>query len=292
MPPPDGLVDNGDDKPSINDTGTGGPRKVVPSLATGWSHPTGETHTQVVPPHWRATDSAITAPFQSARTMSRLPFPEPPKASASPPKEMRVWTPEQLRQFLAEIEHHRLHPAYYLAANTGMRRGEVIGLHWDDVDLDRARLSVRHQIVGVAYELIVEDLKTTTRRRTIDLDARTLAVLRSWRKTQLEERMEQGLRPTHNELVFSKLDGTPTHPDYFSQVFDRHVAKSSLPRIRLHDLRHTHASILLKAGVPVKVVSERFGHSNPAFTMTVYQHVLPGMQADAAATFGDVVFGE
>jgi integrase len=216
---------------------------------------------------------------------------DPPRASASPPKEMRIWTPEQLRQFLAEIEHHRLFPAYYLSANTGMRRGEVLGLQWDDVDLERARLSVRHQIVDVAYELIVEDLKTTTGRRTVDLDPRTLAVLRAWRKTQIEERIEVGERPTHDELVFPKPDGTPTHPDYFSQVFDRHLAKSSLPRIRLHDLRHTHASILLRAGVPVKVVSERLGHASPAFTMTVYQHLLPGMQADAAATFGDVVFG-
>lgn len=81
-------------------------------------------------------------------------------------------------------------------------------------------------------------------------------------------------------------------PDLFSQTFDRHLAKSTLPRIRLHDLRHTHASILLKAGVPVKVVSERLGHSSPAFTMTVYQHVLPGMQADAAAAFSNVVFGD
>ena len=81
-------------------------------------------------------------------------------------------------------------------------------------------------------------------------------------------------------------------PTSSARTFDRHLAKSTLPRIRLHDLRHTHASILLKAGVPVKVVSERLGHSSPAFTMTVYQHVLPGMQADAAATFSTVVFGE
>jgi len=81
------------------------------------------------------------------------------------------------------------------------------------------------------------------------------------------------------------------HPDYFSQVFERHVAKSELPTIRLDDLRHTHATILLKASVPVKVVSERLGHSSPAFTMTVYQHVLPGMQADAARAFGEAVFG-
>lgn len=217
---------------------------------------------------------------------------DPPKPSASPAKEMRIWTPEQLRQFLTEIEHHRLYPAFFLSANTGMRRGEVLGLQWKDVDLDRARLSVRHQIVNVDYEMIVEDLKTNTGRRTIDLDTRTVAMLHSWRKAQLEEQMACGLRAAEDALVFAKVDGTATHPDIFSQIFERHVAKSTLPRIRLHDLRHTHASILLKAGVPVKVVSERLGHSSPAFTMTVYQHVLPGMQSDAAAKFSAEVFGD
>ncbi len=196
---------------------------------------------------------------------------------------MRIWTAAQLRQFLEEIDDHRLAPAFFVAANTGMRRGEVLGLRWDDVDLEAARISVRHAVLNVAYELVLADVKTKTSRRTIDLDPRTVAVLRAWRKTQLEERLALGHRPDDIDIVFSALEGGPTHPDLFSQTFDRAVAKSTLPRIRLHDLRHTHASILLKAGVPVKVVSERLGHSSPAFTMTVYQHVLPGMQADAAA---------
>ena len=91
--------------------------------------------------------------------------------------------------------------------------------------------------------------------------------------------------------MFTRDDGGPIHPDAFSQAWERLVRMSVFRRIRLHDLRHTHATILLKAGVPVKVVSERLGHSSPAFTMTVYQHVLPGMQADAAAAFSAVVFG-
>jgi integrase len=92
-------------------------------------------------------------------------------------------------------------------------------------------------------------------------------------------------------FVFARPDAEPIHPDFFSQSWERLVRDSKLRRIRLHDLRHTHASILLKANVPVKVVSERLGHSSPAFTMTVYQHVLPGMQADAAAAFSAAVFG-
>ena len=93
-----------------------------------------------------------------------------------------------------------------------------------------------------------------------------------------------------DEFVFARPDGRPVHPDCFSQTWGRLLAASPLARIRFHDLRDTHASILLKAGVPVKVVGERLGHSSPAFTMTVYQHVLPGMQVDAAAAFSAAVF--
>lgn len=142
-----------------------------------------------------------------------------------------------------------------------MRRGEVLGLRWPDVDLERARLSVQKALTSVAYKLDHADVRTDTGRRTIDLDPRTVAVLRGWRKRQLEERVLAGLRPEDAELVFAHPDGSPVHPDYFSQWFERQVAKSKLPRIRLHDLRHTHATILLKAGVPVKVVSERLGHA-------------------------------
>ena len=124
----------------------------------------------------------------------------------------------------------------------------------------------------------------------LDLDARTVAVLRAWRRQQLEQRLSTGQRD-EDDFVFTRPDGKPIHPDFFSQSWAKLVRESGLRRIRLHDLRHTHASILLKANVPVKVVSERLGHSSPAFTMTVYQHVLPGMQADAAAAFGNAVFG-
>jgi integrase len=216
---------------------------------------------------------------------------DPPKLSARRKRQMQVWTPDELRRFLEIVSDHPLFVAFFLAANTGMRRGEVLGLRWKDVDLEIARLSVLQGAISVAYELDVADLKTDTARRTIDLDDRTVAVLRRWRKDQLEERIAAGLPRDDHGLVFARPDGSPIHPDYFSQCFDRIVGRSDLPRIRPHDLRHTHATILLKAGVPVKVVSERLGHASPAFTMSVYQHVLPGMQADAAAAFSTAVFG-
>ena len=214
---------------------------------------------------------------------------DPPKVRAGGSKQMSVWSAEELRAFLADIEDTEWYAPIYVAANTGMRRGEVLGLYWRNIDLDARRLVVDQQLLSVGYEAGIADVKTTNSRRTVDLDARTVSVLRVWRRRQLEQQLSTGQRGD-GDFVFTRPGGEPIHPDFFSQSWERLVRDSGLRRIRLHDLRHTHASILLKAGVPVKVVSERLGHSSPAFTMTVYQHVLPGMQADAAAAFSAAVF--
>ena len=215
---------------------------------------------------------------------------DPPAAGRSE-QAMTVWTSDELRCFLEAISGHGLYPLYLLAATTGMRRGELAGLTWRNVDLNAARLTVNQQILSVGYNLIESSLKSATSRRTIDLDPLTVTELRRHRRSQLEQRMATGRR-SDDAYVFAKPDGSPVHPDYISQTFRRAVAKLDVPRIRLHDLRHTHASILLQQGVNAKVVSERLGHSSVAFTMTVYQHVMPGMQAQAAATFSAAVFGD
>ena len=217
---------------------------------------------------------------------------DPPKISTHARPKMKVWNADELRGFLKLVEGHDLYAAFYVKANTGMRRGELLGLTWRGIDFDNARLSVAQTVTAPDYRMVVSDVKSAHSLRTIDLDERTVAVLRSWRKQQLEAYMQTGVRTDDSGFVFARPDGDPLHPDYFSQTFERLLAKMDLPRIRLHDLRHTHATLLLKEGVPVKVVSERLGHSSVAFTMQVYQHVLPGMQADAAATFGEIVFGE
>jgi integrase len=203
---------------------------------------------------------------------------------------IKAWNVEQLQTFLDAVRGHRLHPAFHLASHTGMRRGEVLGLRWCDLDLDAARLSVRQALVSIAYEAQISDVKTGTGRRTIDLDRGTVDVLKAWRIERAEEK--GGIEPSGDELVFVKPDGSWIHPHSLSQLLDRKVAKIDVPKISLHDLRHTHATLLLKAGVPVKVVSERLGHANVAFTMAVYQHVLPGMQAEAAATFYGLLGGD
>jgi integrase len=163
---------------------------------------------------------------------------------------------------------------------TGMRRGEVLGLRWRDVDLDHRRLAVRHTITAIGYE-IKESNPKNHQGRTIDLDPGTIEQLRAHREpSQGDEAWGPGYQDSG--LVFRHEDGSPVHPQLFSQQFEREVRRSGLPRIRPHNVRHTHATIALRARVPVKVISERLGHEDPAFTMKPYAHVIPGMQAEPA----------
>jgi integrase len=199
-----------------------------------------------------------------------------------------VWNAHQLRTFLTSTSAHRSHAALWVTANTGMRRGEVLGLRWGDVDFDTACLSVTRSLVSVGYELHETRGKSRTARRCINLDPATVDVLHRWRDRRADEDPDFDAGDLEGQ-VFSRPDGTPTHPHLLSDTFKRLVARSGLPRIRFHGLRHTHATLLLKAGVPIKVVSERLGHSTPGFTMATYQHVIPGMQAEAAHTFAGIL---
>lgn len=212
---------------------------------------------------------------------------DPPKLSAQRREEIKAWDADQLCVFLDAMADHRFFPAFHLSAHTGMRRGEILGLRWGDLDLELGRVSVRQALVTVAYEVHLSDVKTGHGRRTVDIEESAIAVLDAWRTVRTEER--GGKEPAKDDLVFTKEDGSWVHPDLFSQIFDRAVAKLDVPPITLHDLRHTHATILLMNGTPVKVVSERLGHASPAFTMSVYQHILPGMQAEAAQLFAEIL---
>ncbi len=213
---------------------------------------------------------------------------KPPRIRPTVATELRFWTAKQLARFLEEACKHRLAAAWRLAAMTGMRRGEVLGLRWIDVDLQAACLSVRHTLISVAYEIQTSTPKTH-RARVVDLDPQTVMQLEAHRDRQRAERQSCG--PAHQDhgLVFARPDGTPLHPDVFSQTFERIVRRAGLPRIRLHDLRHTHATLAIKAGVPIRVVSERLGHQSPAFTLRQYAHVIPGMQAEAAAQVATLI---
>jgi integrase len=217
-------------------------------------------------------------------------------AAADLPKgmlpEMHVWSPEQLRAFLDQVRGDRLYAAWLLLATTGMRRGEVAGLRWVDVDLDACRVSPRRPRVVVNYEVVVSEPKTAKGRRSLALDPATLAALREHRVRQLQERLAVGPRWQDSGLVFTWPDGRPLHPERFSRWFEQHARAAGLPKIRLHDVRHSYATAALAAGIPAKVVSERLGHATIAITMDTYSHVLPGLDAQAAGTVARLILGD
>ena len=215
---------------------------------------------------------------------------------ARPPRvdrvEMPTWTAEQLGKFLASVDDHRLRATFVLLATTGMRRGEVLGLRWSDVDLDAGHLSVKQTITASNHEVVIGPTKTARSRRRIELDPATVEALRRHRKDQVEERLMAGEEWVDNDLVFCRTDGTPVHPDGFSNTFTNRQAKVDVPQLRgPHDLRHTWATLALKAGVHPKVVSDRLGHSTISITLDIYSHVSPSLDADAASTVAAQIFG-
>lgn len=210
---------------------------------------------------------------------------QPPRPMARERSGPECWTVDELAQFLAASRHLRLYPALHVAATTGMRRGEVAGLRWGDWHRGTHRLSIARSRQVVGGRSTEVPVKTRSSRRCIDLDANTESVLARWRRRQRRDGHPTGL----SDPMFTNTSGEPVHAESLYQLFDRQVRKLGLPRIRLHDLRHTHASLLVAAGVPIKVVSERLGHANPGFTMATYQHVMPGMGADAAHRFGQLI---
>lgn len=205
--------------------------------------------------------------------------------------QIHAWDARQLATFLASVKSDRLYAAFVLAATSGMRRGELLGLRWSDVDLDAAVITVKRALVTVRHELLFSPPKTAHGRRPIPLDSVTVGALRGHRRLQAEERLAMGADYQDGDLLFARQDGTPLHPEAFAKVFDRRVSRSALPRIRFHDLRHTYATIALMAGVHPKVVSERLGHSGIAITLDTYSHVLPSLQRGAADVVAEVVFG-
>jgi integrase len=209
-----------------------------------------------------------------------------PSLRSIPRVEQSSWTAEELRTFLRAAAGHRFFAALWTAAFTGMRRGELL-LRWEDFDQEGATISINRGLIAIDYELHETRGKTPNARRRIDLDPTTVNVLAAWRDWQQAELRAAGTQA--KGWMFTDGRGEPVHPHAISQTFERIARRAGVKVIRLHGLRHTHGTLLISAGVPVKVVSERLGHATPGFTIETYQHVLPGMQAEAARVFEQLV---
>jgi integrase len=228
---------------------------------------------------------------------------DPPKASKP---RTDVWTVEELRAFLLHVHGDRLYAAWLLFATTGMRRGEVAGLTWPDLDLDGGTARIE-------WTLGVVDSKPTWKprpkseagERSMSLDPSTVQALREYRKQQSEERLACGAAWQHwredwqgearEDVVFTWPDGALINPQRLTKWFTRHCRDAGLPAIRLHDVRHTYATAALASATgwhDVKVISKRLGHASVGITLDTYSHVLPVADEQAAHTLARVILGK
>jgi len=209
-----------------------------------------------------------------------------PSDAVSPPRpkrpEIRALTDTEMAALLEQAKGTRLHLPVLLAMSTGLRRSEIFGLRWCDVDFEASQLAVRQTLQEVRKRLYFREPKSSKSRRTVALSAFVLEALKRHRAGQAAERLSLGAGYRDLDLVLAQWDGSPWKPESISTLFRAVVRRAGLGHVRFHDLRHSHATQLLRLGVPAKVVSERLGHATIGITLDTYTHVLPGMQEDAA----------
>lgn len=207
---------------------------------------------------------------------------EAPKASK---RDIHPLSPTEARRLLSVAAEDRLEAVFVLAVTTGMRQGEILGLQWNDVDLDRAKLQIRRTLIAQSGSPKFGQPKTARGRRAVSLAPETVDALRRHRKRQFIE----GLHSSDG-LVFCTQAGKPVTPQNLTQrVLKRLLVKAELPPIRFHDLRHTAATILLGQGVNPKIVQEMLGHASIQLTLDTYSHVLPDMQSAAVEAMQDAL---
>jgi integrase len=215
-----------------------------------------------------------------------------PADAVDPPKvergTMSTYDVAQTAELLDAARGSRLYVPIVLGVLCGLRRGEIAALRWRNVDFLNARIAVVQSAEQTGEGVRYKEPKSG-RARTVDMPALVTEELRTHRLRQAEELLRLGVRVTDETFVYTREDGEPMQPRSLSHGWQQLIARTELPRVRFHDLRHAHATHLLASGVHPKVASERLGHSKVGITLDLYSHVLPGMQADAAARVDDAV---
>lgn len=210
-----------------------------------------------------------------------------PVDASDPPKkthnsDMKTWTQEQQNTFLDAALEHRHSALWWILATTGMRRGEALGLRWSDINLQRREIKIRRALVNVDGGREWSTPKTRAGKRTIVIDDDLVSVLKSHRAAQNKEKLALGRGYRDEDLVTAQVDGTSIGPTRITEQFNRLSARAGLPHIRLHDLRHTYATLALEAGIHPRVVQEQLGHSHVSVTLGIYSHVDVKLHASAA----------
>lgn len=212
---------------------------------------------------------------------------DPPRARHN---EMNTWCEHEINQFLETAKGSPYYTLFYTALFTGMRRSELLGLKWSDVDFIMSQIYVNrslHHLKDGSY--IFTEPKSAKSRRTIALPPSAILLLKEHHEKQKLERAMLGIPLTDNDLVFSTLEGKPLRPNTVTRAWETLAVRAGIKVIRLHDARHTHASIMLKQGIHPKIVQERLGHASIQMTLDTYSHVAPGLQEAAAARFDELI---
>lgn len=213
---------------------------------------------------------------------------EPPRP---PKKQFSTWSKEEIIRFLEASKDDRYYIAFLLAIMTGMRKGEILGLRWRDIDFQTNVLSVRQTLSYTGKGSEFQAPKTDHGRRAIVLPSQVIEELRKHKVAQAKEKLQLGAEYNDTDLVVATSHGTPVTARALDKSWYELRERANVPCIRFHDLRHTHASLMLLLGTHPKVVSERLGHANIGITLDTYSHVMPGLQEAAATQFGDEIFG-
>jgi len=214
---------------------------------------------------------------------------DPPRAVGCAGAKVQVWSSSDLKRFLSFERASRFYPLWLLLLTTGMRRGEAMGLRWQDIDLDGGTIAICQTRVQLNYQTVTSTPKTQKGRRLVALDPATIKVLAALLGTRKKECAQEGRCVEPTDIVFTDERGEPLHPSRCTHLFRLASKKAGVPQIRLHDLRHTHATLALSAGVHPKVVSERLGHANIGITLDTYSHCLPALSEEAACRVAALV---
>jgi len=254
---------------------------IAKALSEGRRHRAGGLSSRTVQYHYRilskSLDDAIRMGLIAVNACKGVSAPRPVR------RDIPAIGQEDITKLLSAIKESSYHLFYYTLLLTGLRRGELLALRWKDLDIDSACIYVVHSLHRLDDgSIIIKGPKTSRSRRPVDLPS-SLAMLLSHHRVQVEaERIVMGKSLTEDDFVFSHADGTPFNPNTVSHTFSKIAARAGISHLRLHDLRHIHATLLLKVGIHPRVVQERLGHSSIATTLDIYSHTVPGLQKMAA----------
>ncbi|EEL50719.1 site-specific integrase [Bacillus cereus] len=209
----------------------------------------------------------------------------PPTADA---KTVNTWTEEEVLHFLEHVKEGRYYIAYLLAITCGMRKGEILCLQWKDIDFERRTLSVNHSLSHITNEF--HETKTSSDKRLIVISEITIHALKEQYKRIKEEKERYGSEYNDFALVCPTFNGNPCNFRSLTQLWKKLIKKSEVPDIRFHNLRHTHATLMLKRDIHPKITSERLGHKRVGITLDTYSHVVPGLQEIAVDQFANELF--